>query len=63
MFFYDPHNLAKTGVWQKNDITMITAIKNCVGVHDPMSTSLSDEPKTAIFHVFIIFLTEAGEGP
>ena len=65
MFFhiFDPHNLAKTGVWQKNVITMKSGIKNCVGIHDPMPKSSSDDPKTAIFHFFHIFLTEAGEGP
>ena len=44
-------------------ITMKTAIKNCVEIHDPKLKSSSDDPKTAIFHFFVIFLTEAGEGP
>ena len=44
-------------------ITMKTAIKNCVEIHDPKLKSSSDDPKTAIFHVFVIFLTEAREGP
>ena len=55
--------LAKTRVWQKMVMTMKTAIKNCVEIHDPMPKSMSDDPKTAIFHVFVIFLTEAGQGP
>ena len=64
--FYDffwPFFLAKTRVWQKNVITMKTAIKNCVEIHDPMPKNMSDDPKTAIFHFFVIFLTEAGQGP
>ena len=44
-------------------MTMKTAIKNCVEIHDPMPKSMSDDPKTAIFHFFVIFLTEAGQGP
>ena len=60
---FDPHNLAKKGVWQQMAITMKSEIKNCVGIHDPMPKTLSDDPKTAIFRVFVIFLTEAGEGP
>ena len=44
-------------------ITMKTAIKNCVEIHDPKLKSSSDDPKTAIFHVFVIFLTEPGQGP
>ena len=60
---FDLHNLAKTWVLQKNVITMKTAIKNCVGIHDPMPKSSSDDPKTAIFCFFVIFFIEAGEGP
>ena len=63
LFFFDPHNLAKTVVWQKMVIAMKSGIKNCVEIHDPMLKSSSDDPKTAIFHFFIIFLTEAREGP
>ena len=55
--------LAKTRVWQKMVMTMKTAIKNCVEIHDPKLKSSSDDPKTAIFHFFVIFLTEAGQGP
>ena len=44
-------------------ITMKTAIKNCVEIHDPMPKNMSDDRKTAIFHVLAIFLTEAGQGP
>ena len=61
--FFDPHNLAKTWVWQKMAITMKSGIKNCVGIHDPMPKSSSDDPQTAIFHFLLCFLTEAGEGP
>ena len=61
--FFDPHNLTKTWVWQKMVLTMKTAIKNCVEIHDPKLKSSSDDPKTTIFHVFVIFLTEAGQGP
>ena len=56
-FFFDPHNLAKTRVWQNMVMTMKTAIKNCVGIHDPKLKNMSDDPKTAIFHVFVIFLS------
>ena len=44
-------------------IAMKTAIKNCVEIHDPKLKNMSDDPKTAMFHVFTIFLTEAGRGP
>ena len=58
---FDPHNLAKTGVWQKMVITMKSGTKNCVGIHDPMPKSSSDDPKTGIFHLLFILLTKAGE--
>ena len=58
LFFF-----AKTRVWQKMVITMKTAIKNCVEIHDPKLKSMSDDPQTAIFLCFSHFLTEAGEGP
>ena len=61
--FFGLFFLAKTRVWQKMVMTMKTAIKNCVEIHDPKLKSSSDDPKTAIFHVFVIFLTEAGQGP
>ena len=54
---FDSHNLAKTGVWQKNVITMKLGVKNCVGIHDPMPKSSSEDTKTAIFHFF-----ERGQG-
>ena len=47
--------LAKTRVWQKMVMTMKTAIKNCVEIHDPKPKNMSDDPNIAIFHVFIIF--------
>ena len=53
--FFDPHNLAKTGVWQKMVITMKSGMKNCVEIHDPMPKSSSDDPKTAIFLYFLSF--------
>ena len=61
--FFGLFFLAKTRVWQKMVITMKTAIKNCVEIHDPKLKSMSDDPKTAIFHFFVIFLTKAGQGP
>ena len=63
MTFFDLFFLAKTRVWQKMVITMKKAMKNCVEIHDPMPKIMSDDPKTAIFYVFVIFLTEAGQGP
>ena len=63
MTFFGLFFLAKTRVWQKMVMTMKTAIKNCVEIHNPKPKNMSDDPKTAIFHVFIIFLTEAGQGP
>ena len=55
MTFFDLFFLAKTRVWQKMVITMKTAIKNCVEIHDPMPKSMSDDPKTAIFHFLSFF--------
>ena len=55
--------LAKTRVWQKMVMTMKTAIKNCVEIHDPKLKNMSDDLQTAIFRVFVMFLTEAGQGP
>ena len=63
MTFFGLFFLAKTRVWQKMVITMKTGMKNCVGIHDPMPKSSSDDPRTAIFYFFVIVLTEAGEGP
>ena len=51
MTFFGPFFLAKTRVWQKMVIAMKTAIKNCVGIHDPKLKSSSDDPKTAILGV------------
>ena len=62
-YFFLPFFIAKTRVWQKMVMTMKTAIKNCVEIHNPKPKNMSDDPKTAICHVFIIFLTEAGQGP
>ena len=59
----EPHNLAKTGVWQKTVIATKSGVKNCLEIHDPMPKSSSDDPKTAVFLFFVIFLIEAGEGP
>ena len=62
MTFFWPFFLSKNKGLAKN-MTMKTAIKNCVEIHDPKLKNMSDDPKTAIFHFFVIFLTEAGQGP
>ena len=61
--FLDPHNLAKTWVWQKTVMTTISGVKNYVEIRIRIVKSSSDDPKTAIFHFLDDFLTEPGEGP
>ena len=61
--FFDPHNLAKTWVWQKNVMTTKSGVKKYVEIRIRIVKSSSDDPKTAIFYFFDVFLTEPGEGP
>ena len=63
LHFFDPHNLAKTGVWRKNVLTTKSGIKSYVEIRTRIVKSSSDDPKTAIFYLFDVFLTEPGEGP
>ena len=43
-------------VWQETDITMKTAIKNCIEWYSRNFKSSHDEPKYAYFDIFSIFL-------
>ena len=51
------------GFGKQTVITIGSGVKNCVEIHDPWLKSSTDDPKTAIFHLFVFFLTEPGQGP
>ena len=61
--FVDPFFLANSWVWQKTVMTIGSGVKNYVEIRIRKLKSSTDDPKTAIFHFFDIFLTEPGEGP
>ena len=48
--FFDPHNLAKTGVWQTTVMTTRSGVTNYVEIRIRIVKSSSDDPKTTIFH-------------
>ena len=54
--FFDPHNLAKTGVWQKTVITTRSGVKKYAGWCTRIPKSSSDDPFFALFHFLGIFL-------
>ena len=55
LHFFDPHNLAKTWVWQKSVMTRRWGLKNYVEIRIRIVKSPSDQPKTAIFNLFLDF--------
>ena len=61
--FFDHVFLADTWVWQKTVMTIGSGVKNYVEIRIRIVKSSSGDPKTAISHVFDVFLTEPGEGP
>ena len=61
--FFDPHNLAKTCAWQKNDITIGSGVRKYAEWCIRIAKSSTDDPKTVIFYFFDVFLTEPGRGP